>query len=645
MQREGDRQRLMVLVGRENAEHLVRLGAQVAGASGARWTVAHVTERRPSDVSGGEHLRHALQLAERLGAEVVALTGHDLVAEILAYADEHRVAQIVLGRSRRPWRWLALRPSLAGALVRRARGIAVTVAADARAEPGGRGLPFEWQRPAAAGYLFGVVATALAAGLSWLLSYSLATANLSLVFLMAVLVIAVRYGRGAALATAILSFLTFNFFFTRPIFTFRVASRTDVFTIVFFLVVALVAGQLGARLRRQMLIIRDNSRLNSLLYEFSRRLNAAAGREDIARSLREYLKEIVGMPPVILLDTGTGLAVADGTAGAASLGTDDLQTAELALEGNVATGRGTGTAVRGRWYFVPMRSEAHRLGVIGLDLGGTVPDLSPLRRRIVFALRDQASVALEKQRLAAEVARTQLAAEAERLRAALLSSVSHDLRTPLVSIIGAATALLDMRSRLDEQASRELLTGLLEEAERLNRFVQNLLDMTRLGYGALQPKLEWHDLREIAGAARRRLRTALAPLVVDVRMPEDCLIHTDATLLGQILVNLLDNAAKYAPARSTLRIEAARGNGQITLAVEDEGPGVPSQEQTRVFDLFYRVDKGDRQVAGTGLGLAICRELVHVLGGTIRLVDGSGGRGARFEIELPQPPAPAGVRR
>lgn len=636
-----DRQDLLVLVGRENAEHLIRLGARMASAARARWTVAHITARGLRDIAGQERLQRDLQLAEQLGADVVALTGHDLVAEVLAYATENKVTQIVLGRSRRPWRWFTLRPSLAGALMRRSHGVAVTVAEGIE----GKAVHWEWRQLSVTGYIAGAAATAVAGGLSWLLAHSLSTPNLSLVFLMAVLVIAVYYGRGAALATAILSFLTFNFLFTAPRFTFRVASREDVFTLVFFLIVALLAGQLGARLRQQMIVIRDNARLNSLLYEFSRRLNAIVGSEDIARSLREYLEEILGICPVVLLDTGGEFAPVDGPSAAADFGPEDRDSAELALENDIPTGGGSDGARQGKWYFVPMRSAAHRLGVIGLDLGGAVRHLSPMHRRIVFALRDQASVALEKQRLAAEVAETQVAAEGDRLRAALLSSVSHDLRTPLVSIIGAASTLLEMRRQLDENASLELLEGLLEEAERLNRFVQNLLDMARLGYGAIKPKLEWHDLREIVGEARRRLRTALSTLTVETRMPEDCLIHTDSTLLEQVLVNLLDNAAKFAPAGSTLRIEAATADRRVSLAVEDEGAGIPPTERGRVFDMFYRVDKGDRQVAGTGLGLAICRDLVAVLGGTIHLVDGAHGRGARVEMEFPQPPTPARVHQ
>lgn len=631
--------RLMVLAGGVDAEKLVRLGERTARPSGARWTVAHVSASGIADIAKEQRLERALELAESLGAEVVALTGYDLVAEILAYAAEHNITQIVVGRSRRRWRWIALRPSLAGALVRRARGVAVTVVADTSGSGAKVGRP--WRKPAFAGYLAGVLATAIAAGLSWLLAHSLSTPNLSLVFVMGVLVVAVRYGRGAALVTALLSFLTFNFLFTKPLYTLRVASREDVFTIAFFLFVALLIGQLGGRLRRQMLVIRDNGRLNSLLYEFSKRLNAASGRAEIVTCLREHLAESIHTPAIVLL------AGADGTLGTdADLMREELEAARWALEHDETAGRGTPQRPDGRWQFLPMRSATHPLGVVGLALDASGSALSPLHRRLVHALRDQAAVALEKERLSEEIARARLTVETERLRAALLSSVSHDLRTPLVSIIGAASSLLEMGPQLGAEASRELLTGLLGEAERLNRFVQNLLDMTRLGYGAIKPRLEWHDVREIIGEATRRLQTALAELRLDIRIPDEHLIYTDAALLGQVLVNLLDNAAKYAPRGSTLHVAAAVSPAhRLQLAIEDEGPGIPPEERERVFDMFYRVDKGDRQIAGTGLGLAICRDLVKVLGGGIRIGSGTGNRGARFELEFPQPAAPEVERR
>lgn len=639
--------RFMILVGNgREAEGLVRLGKRMADRRDAPWVVAHVTRKGVAEIAGREALKRALGLAEEFGAEVVTLTGHDLVAEVLAYSADHNVTQLVLGRSHRPWRWLTLRSSLSNALIGRAKGISVTVVTGGRETPLSPRLPrgrFRFSE-ATQGFAPGVLATALAGGLSWLLARWVGTADLSLIFLTAVLAVAVRYGRGAALFTAVSSFLTFNFFFTKPYFTFEVTSRTNVITIVLFLIVAIVTGQLGARLRSQMLIIRGNNRLTAQLFEFSRRLNAAVGRDDIAWTVQEFLKETAGIPSVVLIASEHALQLVSGGT-ASPLSAAEEAAAEWALEHDEPAGRGTGTLPSGRYHFLPLRSATHRLGVLGLDLSDEAARQFSIYRTLVFAVRDQASIGLEKQQLVDEIATSRLTAETERLRAALLSSVSHDLRTPLVSIIGAASSLIEMGPRLDAESSRELLGGLMEEAERLNRYVQNLLDMTRLSYGAVKSRFEWHDLAELVGQARQALGRAVAGLAFDLDLPERSLIYTDAFLLRQVLVNLLDNASKHAPPGSTVHISASSPDRDcLLIAVEDEGPGVPPAERERVFDLFYRINKGDRQVAGTGLGLAICRDLVKLLGGSIRLTSGAGGSGARFEMDFAQPRNPEVVQ-
>lgn len=637
-------QKFMVLVGSGDAEQLVEFGCNLYREHNQEWTVAHVSDGPLSDLNKQSTLLQSLQLAESLGAHVVTLSGHNLVDEVLAYAKEHAITHLVIGRSRRRWRLLRFRTSLSSALLRRARRITITIVS-----PDGIGVSdvrteYPWKSASVVGLVSSFLATAIGAGLSWVLSHYLSTANLSLVFLLAVLIVAIGYGRTAALIAAILSFLVFNYFFTEPLFTFRVSNKEDIFTLFFFLIVALIVGQLGARLRRQVLVIRDNSRLTSLLYEFSKRLNATEGAQSIARCLENYLREIVDTSAIVMLDKKGRLGAAQSGLHEEVLEPGDMDAAETALENGSPTGRGTQVCPNSKWFFVPLTGAKHRLGVIGLHTATAAQVISPVHRRIVFALRDQATIALERQRLSEEVSKSKLETETERLRSALLSSISHDLRTPLASIIGSASSLLEMENRLDPCSAHALLTGLLEEAERLNRFVQNLLDMTRLGYGAVKTNLEWHDLGEIASAAIRRVGVALRGVVVKTSVPEDSLIFTDANLLTQVLANLLDNSAKYSPVNSTISVTASISTGKcLRIGVEDEGQGIPLEDRERVFDLFYRADKRDRQGAGTGLGLSICRDMVKLLGGRIRLVDGPNGKGIRVEMEFPQPPQPVQV--
>jgi two-component system sensor histidine kinase KdpD len=262
--------------------------------------------------------------------------------------------------------------------------------------------------------------------------------------------------------------------------------------------------------------------------------------------------------------------------------------------------------------------------------------LSVEQRRLLEALVDQVAVSIERANLATDFEEARVLAETERLRSALLASVSHDLRTPLVSIIGSATTLAESAGKLSEGDRGQLLQTILEESERLNRFVQNLLDMTRLGYGALQPNKEWSDLREIAGRAARRLRRELGGRRFTQDFPEALPpIHVDPVLIEQVLVNLLDNAAKYSGKEGAIAVSAAAEPGTLVVRVTDNGPGIPPEAREAVFDVFYRVHSTDEQTAGTGLGLSICRGIVEAHGGDIRIEGGPDSRGTTVEFRLP----------
>jgi two-component system sensor histidine kinase KdpD len=278
------------------------------------------------------------------------------------------------------------------------------------------------------------------------------------------------------------------------------------------------------------------------------------------------------------------------------------------------------------------------VGVVGLDNDASGPLLSPDQRRLYEALADQAALAIERINLASDVDRARIAAETERLRSALLTSISHDLRTPLASILGSATSLKMYRSALDQAEQKQLVETIQEEAERLNRFISDLLDMTRLEAGAIQPKSELIDLGDIVGSALRRAEKILAGHKVDIRLQPDLpMVKLDPVLFEQVLFNLLDNAAKYAPQGSTVSVVAEQTNESVTIRVMDEGDGIPADDLERIFDKFYRVRAGDRQRAGTGLGLAICRGFIEAMGGTISAANRQDRKGAVFTIRLPIP--------
>ena len=299
-------------------------------------------------------------------------------------------------------------------------------------------------------------------------------------------------------------------------------------------------------------------------------------------------------------------------------------------------GRGADTLPGAKRLYVPLRTGRAAVGVIGLDNDRQGPLLSPEQQRLLDALADQAALAIERVQLVADVDNARLVEEAGRLRSALLTSISHDLKTPLAAIMGAAGTLRDYQSALPEEDRAELLTTVTDESERLNRFIANLLDMTRIESGAMEPNAAFHYTGDIVGSALARARKILAAHHVDVDVPVDLpMIRVDPVLFEQVLFNLLDNAAKYAPEGSTVGVHAESSRERILIRISDEGPGVPQGDLERVFDTFYRVRKGDHVRAGTGLGLSICRGFVEAMGGTIAAENRIGHSGAIFTISLP----------
>ena len=322
------------------------------------------------------------------------------------------------------------------------------------------------------------------------------------------LFVAVRKGLGPALATSILCGLSFDYYFTEPRLSFTV-HREDVLTLVVFFVTAFVTGKLASRARSQIEDIRANSARATRLYDFSRRIAGAVGRDDLAWTIAEHVTQTLGTDAIVLLLGEGQLELVAGDAGRGGLAESERVAADWALEHNEPAGYGTGTLPNGTWLFLPIRDARVPLGALGVRQTDPAKLLTPDQRRLLFALRDQAAIALGKTRLADEMDRSKLVSETEKLRSALLSSVSHDLRTPLVSIKGATTTLLELDATLQPEQKRELLEDVIEETERLNRFVQNLLDMTRLSYGAVVASRDWCDMREIVGEALRRLKGTL----------------------------------------------------------------------------------------------------------------------------------------
>jgi two-component system, OmpR family, sensor histidine kinase KdpD len=341
---------------------------------------------------------------------------------------------------------------------------------------------------------------------------------------------------------------------------------------------------------------------------------------------------------VLLLQENGSIAVKSGYPPEDTLDAADLAAANWAWESNRAAGRGSDTLPGAKRLFLPMHTGRGAIGIVGIDGDKPGPLLTPDQRRLLDALMDQAALAIERVRLVEDLDRAKRTAETDRLRSALLTSISHDLKTPLAAVLGAAGTLRSLSDGLDEHAKAELLGTIIDEAERLNRFIANLLDMTKLESGAIVPNAALHDIGEIVGSALERSSKLLLQHRVEVDLAKDLpMVKIDPVLFEQVLFNLLDNAAKYASAGTTVRIQSWRDRDTVGLQVLDEGEGIPPGDLEHIFDKFYRARKADHVRAGTGLGLAISRGFVEAMQGTITAANRTDRTGAVFTITLPIP--------
>jgi two-component system sensor histidine kinase KdpD len=454
-----------------------------------------------------------------------------------------------------------------------------------------------------------------------------------MVYLAGVAFVAARHGRGPSALAALLSVAAFDFFFVPPRLTFAVGDTQYIVTFGVMLVVSLLISTLAVRVRAQAESARQREQRTQVLYAMSRGLAAARTADEVARVASRHVSEVFRGPATVRVPGADGrLARADGAETSAD--SRDNGVAQWAFEHKRIAGLGTDTLPGASAVYVPLHGAESTLGVLGVRPDAALLPLSPDQMDLLEALARQAASGLERTRLAEQAGQARLAAETERLRSTLLSSVSHDLRTPLASITGAASSLLDAGAELPPEARRELLETVHEEAGRLNRLVANLLDMTRLEAGALHVRKEWLPIEEIVGAALTRMEPRLRGRQLQTRLPPELpLVPVDDVLIEQVLVNLLENAVKYTPNDTPIEVSASADTRELTVEVADRGPGLPPGEEERVFEKFRRLEARGRQ-GGVGLGLAICRGIVAAHGGRT-WADNRAGGGAVFRFTLP----------
>ncbi len=616
----------------------------------ASWTAVHVETGLSQNEAERDRVAQLLRLAERMGGMAATVPASSEAEGVLQFARANNITHIVITASRGS-RWLELlRPSPAQEIIRNAGDVSVHIVPerggkdDITEAPAPQRAPLE-PRAFAGSLLFSLIAL----GVGLLLRHTLAVSNVALVLLVAVLASAVTYGLVPSLFAGLACALAYNFFFLPPLYTFVIADPENVITLLVFLLVAAIASNLTARMRTQAIVARQRAATTEDLYRFSRKLAGIATLDDLLWATAYQVAHMLRLHVVLLMPEGSVLQVRAGYPPEDTLDEGDLAAAKWAFEEGHEAGRGSDTLPGARRLFLPMRTARGVVAIIGLDSeraddrGTTL--LNPDQRRLLDSLSDQTALAIERLHLASEMDQARMAAETEKLRSALLTSISHDLRTPLASILGSASSLKQYRGQLSEADQAELLGTVQEEAERLNRFIANLLDMTRLESGALAPNLELIDLGDVVGSVLRRapLEQHMVKLDLEPGLP---MLRLDPVLFEQVLFNILDNAAKYAPPETGITLQAKKTGGTVTIQIADEGPGLPEEDRERVFDKFYRVRAADKKRAGTGLGLAIARGFMEAMGGTITAANrtdnpAEGRTGAVFTLSLPIPPKSA----
>ncbi|HEU4589197.1 MAG TPA: sensor histidine kinase KdpD [Gemmatimonadales bacterium] len=629
-------ERLLVCVGPNPATaRIIRAAHRMAVGLQADFVAVYVETPSTRGLSQADRdaIVRNMRLADQLGAQTVTLSGHSVAEEILAYAAAHNITKILVGKpTHARWRDQLRGGSLLDALVRGSGGIDVYVitgeADDARPRPARAPVP----RSQPGDYWRAALVVCGATVINWLGRGSLAVIDQAMVYLLAVVIAGSRYRQGPALAASLLSIALFDIFSVPPYFTLAVTDARYVLTFGVMLVIALVMGRLTSRVRGQAEAAREREERTGALYAMTRELAAARNERTLREIIARHVGNTFGGEALVLLADPDGRL---GPPPGVELDGKELGAAQWTYDHGEMAGEGTTTLPAVPGLYLPLATSGRTIGVLRLRTTSPAQFRDPIRRQLLETFAGQAAVALERNLLAERNQRTQVEVEAERLRTALLSSLSHDLRTPLASIEGAASSLVADGAVLAPEVRRELAQTVVEESQRMTRLIANLLNMVRLESGALQVQKEWQPLEEVVGIALLRLDERLQGRTVTVSLPAELpAVPIDGLLIEQVLVNLLENAIKYTPAGSPVDISAWAGADAVTVEVADRGPGIPPGQEEQIFDKFHRVPVAGAG-SGIGLGLAICRGIVAAHGGRIWAMHRPGGGTAiRFTLPL-----------
>ena len=618
------------------ASSLVRAGKRLADALRAPWTAVHVETPRSRQLGDLDRQRLAdtLSLAAQLGGATASIPANTAVEGLMAYATEARITQIVVAKSTRS-RWFQLRHgSVVDRLVRETPGIAVHVLPDDDSIPAAPPSPPK-RRPGAPlrSYASALLLVAATVAVAMLLVPVVGLGSIDLVLLLPVMAAASLYGLRPGLAAGVAASLAFNFFFLAPLYTFTIADPANIITAAMLLGVAVVTSQLAGRVRAQADLAASSARQNAALAGFARHLTGGTDLSELAQTVVAELARVFDAQITLWLPEAGALVLAAANPPEDRLGEVERAAAQWVLDRGLPAGRGSETLPAADWLFHPLKTSSGVVGVLGLARDDGRDPVRADQLPLLLSLLDQSALAVERLRLTADMVEVSRLKDRDRLRAALLSSVSHDLRTPLTAVIAAAA---EVRAQLPPAADTTAIDTLDVETQRLARFVANLLDMARVEAGALRLRVEPVDLTDAIASAVHDLRRSLAGHAIELDVPPDLpLVRVDPQLFHHCLINLLDNAGKYSDPGAPITIRGRRTPDAVTLAILDSGPGLPPGRETEVFETFTRIAGSDRSVGGTGLGLAIVKGFAEGMGLTVTAANRVEPCGAVFTLHFP----------
>jgi len=649
-------ERILVCIGPNAlAERLVRAGKRLATSLRAHWIVVYVEtpelQRLPAEKR--DRVLRILRLAEKLGAETVTLSATDMSSAIVKYSNERNVTKIVIGKPTRRGLKRFLLGSVVDVLISDAHNINLYLLGSPRPEKGdGNGDKSETslyrknplpglsgklpsRKKNTQGYVWAVAVTIASTVLAHLMFGRFELANLIMVFLLGVVFIATRFGRGPSIFASFLDVAIIDLLFVKPYFSFSVADSQYLVTLMAMLTVAMLISNLMANVRSQAKVAGHRERRATVLYAMSRDLTASQSEDEIVRAAVHHLYSEFGSLNVILFPDANGRIIyPTGQAIPESLHAADLSVAQWVMDHNEIAGQGTDTLPGAEAVYFPLSNKETVLGVLVLLPVNLRRVFLPEQQKLLETFLGQIAQAIIRVRLTEQARKAQVEMESERLRNSLLSSISHDLRTPLATIVGSASALVEEGNALKAEDKLELSHAIYNEAQRMSSLVNNILDMARLDAGAIELNKQWYPLEEMIGTVLTRLQKRLEGRRVTVKLPPGIpMIYVDTVMIEQVLINLLENVLRYTPDRSPVAIMAEVSAFAVEISVADRGPGIPKGDENKLFEKFYRV-RHEAAQSGVGLGLTICRAIIEAHGGSIQAQNRPTG-GAVFSFMIP----------